>query len=80
MGTWIEFRCENRGEPSADGHGEHHGQRCYSHINSGPMEIAEDTHASVLATLRKMAKQAREEGWVKTPDGWVCPFCVRTLA
>lgn len=75
MGTWIEIRCEKRGEPFADGVGLHAGERCYSHVNSGPMDMAEDTQAGVLVTLRKLDKKARSEGWLKTRDGWVCPYC-----
>lgn len=79
MGTWIEIRCENRSEPSADGDGAVSGQRCYSHDNRGPMGLSEDTHSSILVTLRGMAREAREGGWVKTQDGWVCPYCIKRL-
>lgn len=79
MGTWIEIRCENRSEPSAEGRGIKVGDRCYSHDNSGPMDMASDTRASVAETLRFLNEDARESGWKKTREGWICPFCVMAL-
>ncbi len=74
MGTWIEFRCENRNAKSSKA-GAPEGNRCWSHDNFGPMDMAGDTLASVQATFRGMARMARNEGWLKTKYGWVCPFC-----
>ena len=71
MGTWIEFRCEKRGGRT----GYLETERCWSDTNSGPMEMAEDTRASVIETLRLLEKQARSSGWKKTKEGWICPHC-----
>jgi hypothetical protein len=76
MGTWIEFRCENRTNPSswgADGRGGD--GKCESHDNNGPMELARDTRKSVLHVLRLIEKDARANGWTKTKYGWICAFC-----
>lgn len=72
MGTWIELRCEQRSESSADGDGI---KRCWSHDNAGPMEMAGDTRASLIETMRNLEAQARSTAWKKTQVGWVCPFC-----
>lgn len=74
MATWIEFRCENRTEPSSEGRGLKVGDRCLSHDNAGPMEMAGDTKASILDTVRELEAEARKDGWKKTREGWVCPF------
>lgn len=76
MGTWIEFRCENRSEASADG-ASWPGKRCWSHDNEGPMDMALDTRASVVETLQGMERHAIASGWKKTRDGWICPFCAQ---
>ena len=72
MGTWIELRCENSGE------GLYGPDRCYSDDNSGPMDMAADNQKSVLATVKNLNNVAKEWGWVKTRDGWVCPACHAT--
>ena len=74
MATWLELRCENRGNPSS---GLNHRQetRCYSHKNEGPMEMASDTRASVLETLRELEDEARKANWKRTRYGWICPYC-----
>lgn len=79
MGTWIEFRCENRTEPTADGRGLNVGDRCLSHDNIGPMEMACDTNTSILETVSELTAEARNDGWKKTRGGWVCPFCVKAM-
>ncbi len=79
MGIWIEYRCENRTEPSSEGAGLAVGDQCYSRDNSGPMEMAGDTRASVIETLKFLDEDARGSGWVKTREGWFCPFCVNKL-
>lgn len=72
MSTWIEFRCEIKGacfdKPSDVG-------KCWSNNNVGPMDMALDTRKSVVETIQSMEKDAVNTGWVKTKDGWVCPFC-----
>lgn len=77
MATWIELRCENRGTKTADGPD---GQRCWSDENTGPMDMANDTRESLLETMRGLEKDARDLGWKKTREGWVCPHCVAALA
>lgn len=79
MGIWIEYSCENRTEASAEGPGLKIGDQCLSRANSGPMEMAEDTQASVIETLRFLDDDARSSGWVKTRSGWYCPYCAGKL-
>lgn len=78
MGTWIEFRCENRCEPSAE-NTPWETDGCWSHRNAGPMELAEDTRVDLIATVRTMERQARGYGWIRTKEGWVCPYCAPRL-
>ena len=52
-------------------------KRCYSLDNIGPMDMAEDNRASLLETMRFLEQEARGDGWKKTKDGWVCPFCAK---
>lgn len=75
MATWIEIRCENRGK--ASGEEAAPTKRCYSDDNIGPMQMAEDNRASLLETMRFMEKDAQDDGWKKTKEGWVCPFCAK---
>jgi hypothetical protein len=78
MAIWIEYRCENRfNESSGDRLPEH--KRCFSHDNTGPMEMADDTRASVVETLQILDEEARRSGWKKKREGWICPFCVEAL-
>lgn len=70
MATWIELRCENRGTSTEDG------ERCWSDDNSGPMGMAGDTRESLLETVRDLEKDARDFGWQKTREGWLCTHCV----
>lgn len=79
MATWIEFRCENRTEPSSEGRGINVGDRCLSHDNVGPMDTANDSRVSILETIRFLEKEARDGGWKKTREGWICPFCVKAM-
>jgi len=79
MGIWIEFRCENREQPSAKAKNGI-GPRCESHDNNGPMELAGDTQTDVVETLRFLTGFAKEKcGWVKTKDGWICEYCAKQL-
>ena len=71
MATWIELRCEKRGD------GESRDDRCWSDDNSGPMEMAADDQKSVLAVLKELHIEAAKSGWIKTRDGWVCPCCAK---
>lgn len=52
MSTWIEMRCEKRGEGSAT-------DRCWSDDNSGPMDMAADDQQSVIAVLKALHEQAK---------------------
>lgn len=79
MGTWIELRCENRAELSAEGRGINVGERCYSHDNAGPMEMSGDTKASINETINSLAEEAESHGWLKNASGWFCPYCVKAL-
>ena len=79
MGTWIEYRCENRLESSADGPGIKVGDRCFSDDNAGPKDLADDTRASVLEVIRELDEEALNSGWMKTRSGWICPFCVKSM-
>lgn len=72
MGIWIEFRCENRSNPSAAGSSR---GRCESHNNNGPMEMARETNDDVLDALRYLGNEARKGGWKRTRYGWICAHC-----
>ena len=74
MGIWLEFRCENRSNPSASGN---LSDRCQSHDNSGPTEMAYETREGVLDALRCLGDEARHVGWKRTRYGWICAFCAR---
>lgn len=76
MGTWIELRCEERSD-AVEGYGLEVGETCLSSVNAGPMGMANDTRESQVSVLRELEAEARSDGWVKRPAGWVCPFCVR---
>lgn len=77
MGIWIEYRCENLSEPSAEGN---HLRRCASLDNSGPMRMtATDTRAAVLDALQELDAEAHRIGWKKSRTGWVCAFCAGQL-
>lgn len=79
MGTWIEFRCENRAEASSEGRGPQVGDRCLSHDNVGLMDMANDTRESLLETMRMLEEEARDDGWKKTRAGWICKYCVNAM-
>lgn len=76
MGTWIELRCENRGTKTAEGP---EGRRCWSDDNSGPMGMAIDNRSSLIETMQQLEEDARDLGWKKTREGWVCPYCAAQL-
>lgn len=74
MGIWIEFRCENRVNPSSWGE-KRTGKQCESHDNNGPMELAGDTQESVRRTVHYLTEDALKAGWRRTRYGWICKFC-----
>lgn len=59
----------------ADGNGR---ERCYSHDNDGPMAESSDNQKSILQVVRGLEQEAKETGWVKTREGWICPYCSKT--
>lgn len=77
MGTWIELRCEDRGETWAEGIER---ERCWSHDNEGPMGEAEDNRAGLLETMRRLEIEAKELGWNHKRSGWICPHCSAAAA
>lgn len=77
MGYWLELRCENRDNPSANTSDGLTFKRCYSNDNIGPGELASDTRESVLEVWREIDRGAKQAGWVKTKYGWICPFCAK---
>jgi hypothetical protein len=73
MGTWIELRCERRGE----GRSEFSNTRCYSDDNHGPADMADDTQQSLVATYQFVKQEGIEAGWkLVRGEGWVCPACL----
>lgn len=70
MGTWVEFRCERRGQSAGIY------ASCLSNKNSGPMLMCADDRASILSGLQLMREDALSTGWVRNRDGWVCPNCI----
>jgi hypothetical protein len=75
MATWIEFRCENRDNPSAHATPKNWGERCDSHDNNGPMEMSNDNQKSIIATVQYLEREAKKSGWKKTKYGWICKYC-----
>jgi hypothetical protein len=39
------------------------------------MEMAADDQRSVLSALRWIFREAKDGGWKRTRDGWICPHC-----
>lgn len=80
MGIWMEIRCEARTQDFAETppKGDYKA-RCWSHHNAGPMEMANDTQASVIDVLRGLEREAKLGGWLKTKAGWVCPECAKYM-
>lgn len=79
MGIWIEYHCENRLNKSAEGL-PRVGHRCLSHDDAGPMDMAADTSASLAQALRLLDEEALSNGWKKTSNGWICPYCLAQLS
>lgn len=73
MSVWLELRCEKRGDSEGPFH------KCLSNINCGPMGMALDTRTDLIATMQQLEKDARDTGWVKMREGWVCPHCAQHI-
>lgn len=67
MGTFVELRCENDTK-----------QCSKAGIHAGL--LAYDTRASVLFTLRLIETKARENGWRKTKERWLCAHCAKSMS
>ncbi len=74
MPVWMELRCDARSTPDAERR--EGDQRCWSHRNAGPMDLAADDQRSVLSVTRDLFAAAKAGGWKRTRDGWICPACV----
>ena len=79
MGIWMEIRCENRNEPSANMVPPNFSSHCWSRDNSGPMDEALDTQAGVISTLKLLEAEAKKAGWKKIQKGWICPYCAKAM-
>lgn len=73
MAIFMELRCELRG----DGRWEHSGTRCWSDDNDGPHSFGSDSKKSAADCYGEIVKQAKECGWKKRKEGWVCPNCLK---
>lgn len=71
MATWMEIRCDVNRDPDT------HTDKCWSSVNAGPAEMAGDTQAKVISTLRELHTSARKQGWKQINEGWACPHCAR---
>lgn len=70
MAVWMELRCDGRNEPG-------YPDDCWSHTNSGPQEMANNSKGSVDTHRRILQNQAAEAGWVvKRVFVW-CPACAK---
>lgn len=81
MAIWIEFRCEARTEDFAmDSPPGSTESRCWSNAGyGGPQDLTGETQADVVATYRRLEKDAKATGWWKTKAGWVCPGCAKYM-
>ena len=81
MSVWIEFRCSMAHEPCADEVRTSSGdvERCFSHDNSGAMDMANANQKSIIETYKFLAKISERDGWKKINGEWVCPHCVKNL-
>ncbi|HEN3589471.1 TPA: hypothetical protein U5E11_004102 [Yersinia enterocolitica] len=73
MAIFMELRCELRGE----GRCEFSGTRCWSDDNNGPSLTCYDTKKSAANGVDSLAYQAKNAGWEKRKEGWVCPNCLK---
>jgi len=71
MATWMEIRCDVNADPTS------YDNKCWSSVNAGPMQMAGDTQAAVIRTLRDVHADARKQGWKRIEAGWACPHCGR---
>lgn len=76
MGIFMELRCELRGE----GLPESSGVRCWSDDNEGPMAHGFSSKKGAADCYGEIVRQAKEAGWKKKKDGWVCPNCLKREA
>lgn len=72
MGTWIELRCEDRCDDAR--------KNCWSDVNAGPMDLADDTLKSAAAVIRSLYADAKKAGWKRIADGWICKNCAERRA
>ncbi|WP_274644284.1 hypothetical protein [Pseudomonas serbica] len=79
MATWLELRCENQHQDSAYKLSGTAQGSCWSWENKNPSSLSDDNQSDVLVTLRRLADDAKEAGWLKTRTGWHCPFCTIQL-
>lgn len=71
MSIWMELRCELRGEGRRDDN-----NPCQSDDNSGPMLMADDTKKGASVTAGDLFEEAKNAGWERRKEGWVCPGCI----
>lgn len=69
MSVWMELRCASRGLDIP------RTQQCWSDKNTGPMDLAADDRRSVSMVASQLFHEAKEGGWKRTREGWVCPNC-----
>ncbi len=74
MSIWVEFRCENRCNPSS-GTNKRERDRCDSHDNNGPQGLVDESRDGMLAGIRALEVEARDDGWSRTKYGWICGYC-----
>lgn len=82
MSVWMEFRCNTSHEDCAEPNGLFGDDRseCWSHHNSGPMEMANATQRGIIITYKHMCEDAKKAGWKKIDGEWVCPHCYSNLS
>lgn len=71
MAIWMELRCERRGEGRSS-----RSNPCFSDENSGPMLMACDTKKDVVLVAGDLFEEAKNDGWERRKEGWVCPNCI----
>jgi len=67
MSLWIELHCEKQTQIG-----------CLSNNHGGPMALSGDSRSEAAATIARLEGDAKENGWSRSPDGWVCPACAAT--
>lgn len=73
MTIFMELRCESRGECRS----ESSGTRCWSDDNEGPQTSCLATKKGSSLGFDELVAQAKQSGWEKRSDGWVCPNCLK---